>query len=271
MSTHCSQPIGVFDSGIGGLSILQALQQQLPHEHFVYFADAACAPYGERSDAFITERSLHITEALKSQHHIKALVVACNTATTVAVHALRAAFGAMPIIGVEPAIKPALAATRTGHIAVLATSRTLASHKYQRLAEQLKDSTHITNVACNGLAQAIEQQDQAQIQALAAMYVAQALTHSADLPAVDTIVLGCTHYPLILPMLQSHTPAGVRWLHSASAVAKQTLLKLQEHGLAAAPSRAGSTQLHTSGDIDFLQAIAKQLQQPAWSSHKLPA
>lgn len=258
MSTHSSQPIGVFDSGIGGLSILQALQQQLPHETFVYFSDSGFAPYGERSDAFITERSLHISEGLQSQHQIKALVVACNTATTVAIHALRARWQDMPIIGVEPAIKPALAGTNSGHIAVLATARTLASHKYQNLVTQLKGTALVRHVACNGLAKAIEQQDAPAIEALSAMYMAQALARTELEPAVDTLVLGCTHYPLVLPLLQQHAPASVRWLDSASAVARQTEAKLQALGLLATPTQQGHALLQTSGDSDFLQAIAER-------------
>lgn len=258
MRTHTHQPIGVFDSGIGGLSILQALQQQLPHESFVYFSDAHFAPYGERSDAFITERSLRVAQELQQSQGIKALVVACNTATTVAVHALRAQYDAMPIIGVEPAIKPAFAATQTGHIAVLATARTLASHKYQQLLEQLKGAAHIRNIACNGLAKAIEQQDQAQIEALSASYMAQALAPSPQRPAVDTIVLGCTHYPLIFPLLQAHAPASLRWFDSANAVAKHTQLRLQELQLEAPDQHQGSTLLQTSGELDFLQAMAKR-------------
>lgn len=270
MSTHPSQPIGVFDSGIGGLSILQALQQQLPSESFVYFSDAGFAPYGERTDAFITERSLHITGALRQQHQIKALVVACNTATTVAIHALRAQFSAMPIVGVEPAIKPALAATRTGHVAVLATSRTLASHKYQALVRQLQGTACITDVACNGLAKAIEQQDLPAMESLAATYMAQALARTPwagePTPEVDTIVLGCTHYPLIAPLLQQHAPPAIQWFDSASAVAKQTRSKLHELQLLAAATQQGQTLLQTSGDSDFLRAMAERFlpqQQPA--------
>ncbi|THJ34613.1 glutamate racemase [Lampropedia aestuarii] len=258
MSTHSSLPIGVFDSGIGGLSILQALQQQLPHETFVYFSDSGFAPYGERSDAFITERSLYISEGLQSQHQIKALVVACNTATTVAIHALRARWQTMPIIGVEPAIKPALASTTSGHIAVLATARTLASPKYQNLVSQLQGSALVRHVACNGLAKAIEQQDTQAIEALSALYIAQALARTEQQPAVDTLVLGCTHYPLVLPLLQKHAPASVQWLDSASAVAKQTEAKLQALDLLAPPTQQGHTWLQTSGDSDLLHAIAKR-------------
>ena len=111
-TTPPHQPIGVFDSGIGGLSILRALRDELPHEHFVYLADSGHAPYGERGDAFVTQRTRSITQHLRAQHHIKALVVACNTATTAAIHHIRAEHPDLPLVGVEPAIKPAAAAGR---------------------------------------------------------------------------------------------------------------------------------------------------------------
>ena len=119
------QPIGVFDSGIGGLSILQALRDELPHEHFVYLADSGHAPYGERGDVFVTQRTRSITQHLRAQHHIKALVVACNTATTAAIHHIRAEHPDLPLVGVEPAIKPAASHTQTGRVGVIGTRGTV--------------------------------------------------------------------------------------------------------------------------------------------------
>ena len=126
-------PIGVFDSGIGGLSVLRALRAQLPHERFVYFADSAHAPYGERGEAFVLQRSLHIAAQLQAQHHIKALVVACNTATAAAVRTLRSKAPDLPLVGIEPAIKPAAALTQTGRVGVVATRGTIESDKLARL------------------------------------------------------------------------------------------------------------------------------------------
>ena len=120
-------PVGVFDSGVGGLSVLAALRAELPHEHFVYFADTAYAPYGERGDAYVIERSRAVVEHLQREHGIKALVVACNTATTAAIHLLRADHPDLPIVGLEPGLKPAVAASRTGHVSVLATRGTVTT------------------------------------------------------------------------------------------------------------------------------------------------
>src|SRR5205085_3490069 len=159
------QPIGVFDSGVGGLSILRALRAELPQEDFVYFSDAGHAPYGEKGEQFVSERSLAIAVDLLEQHRIKGLVVACNTATAAAVHLLRAKHTHLPVVGVEPALKPAAGLTRTGHVAVLATRGTLASAKFSTLQDSLKDHASFVLVPCDGLAAAIEADHQEQVRA----------------------------------------------------------------------------------------------------------
>lgn len=260
-----ARPIGVFDSGIGGLSILHALQQALPGEAFVYFSDAGHAPYGERPDAFIAQRCLHITEALIRQQGIKALVVACNTATTVAIHWLRQRHPDLPIIGVEPALKPALERSASAQVAVLATDRTLSSAKYQALAARMAQAyphARIVAVPCSGLAGAIESGDVALVDTLCARYTAQACQTA---PGVDTLVLGCTHYPLALEALRRHAPTGLAFIDSAPAVARQTRMRLDAVGLLAPqpkgwpqqPARPG-LQLLGSGDVHALQAQAKR-------------
>lgn len=254
-------PIGVFDSGIGGLSILDALLQALPHEHFVYFSDAGHAPYGERNDAFVQLRCQQIVQQLLTEHPIKALVVACNTATTVAIEALREDFPALPIIGVEPAIKPAMRITQTGHIAVLATERTLQSGKYQRLRQSLSTTVRVDDIACPGLAGAIEANDVSAIAHLCERFLAQALRPSAA--PVDTVVLGCTHYPLVLPALQRHAPPKLRFVDSAAAVARHTALRLQAQRLLRPPADGNAQAglpltLLTSGSLPCLQAAAQR-------------
>lgn len=269
MPQSATSPIGVFDSGIGGLSILRALRQALPHERFVYFSDARHAPYGERDDAFITQRCMQITQQLLEQARIKLLVVACNTATTVAIGQLREHFADLPIIGVEPAIKPAVQASRSGQVAVLATERTLRSRKYQALRQQWATQATVHDVPCPGLAAAIEQDDTALIDALCARYMAQALrpaTEDATETAVDCIVLGCTHYPLAAAALLRHAPAGVSLIDSAAAVAQQTQRRLTQAQLlasAAAPCPASPgepapawLELRSNGDWQFLQRQA---------------
>jgi glutamate racemase len=156
---HASQPIGVFDSGIGGLSVLRALRAELPHERFVYFADNGHAPYGERDAAQVLARARTITTELLERHDIKALVIACNTATAVAIHLLRAEHPGLPIIGVEPALKPAAALTRTRRVGVMATRGTLESAKFAALLDSLCGLATFILQPCDGLADAIERQD----------------------------------------------------------------------------------------------------------------
>ena len=127
---QASSPIGVFDSGVGGLSVLRALLAAMPHERFVYLADSANAPYGERGDAFVAARTHAITDYLCQQHHIKALVVACNTATAAAIHEVRSSHPELPLVGLEPALKPALSVTKTGHVGVIGSRGTLPSTKF---------------------------------------------------------------------------------------------------------------------------------------------
>ena len=139
------RPIGVFDSGVGGLSVLRALLAALPNERFVYLADSAHAPYGERGDAYVSARTHAITDYLCEQHGIKALVVACNTATAAAIHEVRSSRPALPLVGLEPAIKPALSATRTGHIGVIGTRGTLTSGKFGKLMASVADLAAINS------------------------------------------------------------------------------------------------------------------------------
>ena len=150
-----TQPIGIFDSGIGGLSVLKALRAELPCEDFIYIADSSHAPYGERSDTYVVNRSMAITAYLVKQN-IKALVVACNTATAAAIEALRATYPKLPIIGVEPALKPAVQLSQTKHIGVMATPSTLASARFAALLAAHSHQARFTLLACDGLAEVIE-------------------------------------------------------------------------------------------------------------------
>ena len=153
-SPDINAPIGVFDSGVGGLSVLRALRTALPLERFIYFADSAHAPYGEKGDAYVLQRSSAITERLIHEHGIKALVVACNTATAAAIAPLRSAHPDLIIIGIEPAIKPAAAASASKRVAVLATRGTLASEKFKVLLATQSTQSQFTCQPCDGLAAA---------------------------------------------------------------------------------------------------------------------
>ena len=250
------RPIGVFDSGVGGLSVLAALRAQLPGEDFVYFSDAAHAPYGERGDAFVIERTLGIARRFVEEHGIKALVVACNTATAAGIELLRAAYPELPIIGVEPALKPAAAATRTGHVGVLATRGTLASRKFKALHDTLQAGGQVrfSLMPCDGLAGAIERSDASAIASLSRQYVDALgpIGHGAG--EIDTLVLGCTHYPFIAAELQRLAGPAARLIETGQPVAQQTRRLLAAKGQLAANEADGSLRLITSGEAAALEA-----------------
>jgi glutamate racemase len=275
MEATTDAPIGVFDSGIGGLSVLRALQAELPHERFVYLADTAHAPYGERGDAFVAARTHAIADYLRDVHAIKALVVACNTATAAAIHELRARHPALPVVGVEPALKPAVAATRTGRIGVMATRGTLASTKFARLLAALQGQAEFIVQPCPGLALAIERSvasdavdATSQVEALCRQAVA-AMGRFGPAPGeADTLVLGCTHYVFAEPVLRRLLGPQVQLVETGAPVARQTRRLLAQAGLLAPDTQAAALALLTTGEPRQLQvAAARWLAQPAGIAH----
>ena len=268
-------PIGVFDSGIGGLSVLRALRAELPHERFVYLADSAHAPYGERGDAYVSARSHAITEYLLEQHGIKALVVACNTATAAAIHEVRTRYPQLPSVGLEPAIKPAVAATRTGRIGVIATRGTLASQKFSRLTQSMQGQAEFVLQPCDGLALAIERSTEdaeapasalPEVQALCARYIGAMGAFGGQPGQIDTLVLGCTHYIFAHEPLRALVGHEVQLVDSAEAVARQTRRLLHAAGLLVPAAEAPdsklehpeSVQLLTTGSLAQLEAAAQR-------------
>jgi glutamate racemase len=254
-----ASPIGVFDSGIGGLSILKALRAELPGEDFVYLADAAHAPYGERGDAHVIARTRAIVRRLREEHAIKALVIACNTATAAAIHLARKEHLDLPVVGVEPALKPALALTRTGRIGVLATRGTLSSAKFIALHDSLKDQAEFVLQPCDGLADAIENQDAARIAGLCAAYT-QAIGPFGTRPGqVDTLVLGCTHYPFAAHEFRQLAGPEVHLVETGEPVARQTRRLLEAAGLLRGPGQGGM-QLLATGSLRALADAARSWQ-----------
>jgi glutamate racemase len=220
-----SDPIGVFDSGVGGLTILREIKAALPCEDLVYVADAGHLPYGDKPLEFVRGRGIAITEFLLGLG-AKAIVVACNTATAAAIDALRERY-AVPFIGVEPAVKPAAAASRSGIIGVLATSATLKSRRYLALAARFAEGTRILEQPCAGLADHIErgELDDAATEGLVRGFVAPLLAAGAD-----TIVLGCTHYPLIAHIVRKVAGPQVVVIENGTAVARELARQLSAHG-----------------------------------------
>jgi glutamate racemase len=265
MKSSC--PIGVFDSGLGGLSALPALRATLPHEHLLYWADSAHAPYGEKGDDFVRRRSLAITEHLVNVHGIKALVVACNTATAATIAALRSTYPQLPIVGLEPALKPAAQLTRTGRVGVMATQGTVSSEKFQRLLHSLEGQADFVVQPCPGLALAIENSAHPATQTQATQVVhallqrfTQAMGRFGTQPGeIDTLVLGCTHYVFVQDDLQRIVGAAVRCLSTGEPVAQQTRRLLEAAGtLRTSADGAAQTQLLTNGDLAALQGAAQR-------------
>ena len=209
--------IGIFDSGVGGLSVMRAVRARLPHAELLYAADTAYAPYGDRSEDFLCDRSERIARFLCDQG-AQMIVVACNTATAAAVARLRAAWPALPLVGVEPGVKPAVALSAARRVGVLATTRTLASEKFRRLAEAHADGAALVLQPCPGLADAIEAADAqgSGLDVLVERYCAPLRD-----AGVDVAVLGCTHYVFARALFERALP-GVRLVDTAEAIARQT-------------------------------------------------
>ena len=267
------RPIGVFDSGVGGLSVLRALRQALPHESFVYVADSGHAPYGERDDTFVLQRSHAIADYLRQAHRAKALVVACNTATAAAIGTLRAAYTDWPIVGIEPALKPAAQRSRTGVVGVMATRGTLASEKFASLLASLHGQATFMLQPCDGLADAIERFDTPSIDALCGRYVSEMGSFGSAPGAMDTLVLGCTHYPFVSESLAQLTGPDVVQLEPGEPVARRTFRVLEEAGMlaeGAAARGAPPPNLHcySTGNTLLLEAALQRWLR--WQEKALP-
>lgn len=259
-------PVGVHDSGIGGLSVLQALGAELPLEDFVYLDDSGFAPYGERGDAFVIERSRAVTQHLRHHHGIKALVIACNTATVAAVAHLRAEHPDLPIIGVEPGLKPAVAMSRTRHIGVIGTRGTVSSDRFAALRRGLQDQATIAVRACDGLADAVQRSvtsaDDSLARALCAEHLGALGRFGTGPGEMDTLVLGCTHYVFVQHHLAELVGPGVEILSTGAPVARRTRHVL-ETASALATRGPGQLRFLTTGDPAVLQAAVRRWLRPA--------
>jgi glutamate racemase len=248
------RPIGVFDSGVGGLSVLREIRRELPHEDLLYVADSGYAPYGDQSTEAIESRAIAVTELLLAQG-AKAIVVACNTATGAAARVLRSRYP-VPVIAMEPAVKPALRQTRSGVVGVLATRQTLASAPFRQLLAQLRDGAEILLQPCPGLVEQVEagDLDGDVTRTLLASYIEPLLAQG-----VDTLVLGCTHYPHLGAVIGALAGPETAVLDSGEAVARQVRRRLAEAGLLAPPGRAGSERFWTTGHPARVRIVMERL------------
>jgi glutamate racemase len=249
-----ANPIGVFDSGVGGLAVLQEIRRELPGEDLMYVADSAHAPYGDKTTRQIEARSIAIAEFLVSRH-AKAIVVACNTATGAAVETLRARF-TLPIVAMEPAVKPAAAHTKTGVIGVLATSRTITSDNFAKLHQRFGADVRILMQACPGLVEQVEagKLSDHETRALVERYVLPLLEQQAD-----TIVLGCTHYPFLAPLIREIAGAAVAIIDPSPAIARELRRRLSGAALLSAETRAGSVRFWSSANSESNRQVISGL------------
>jgi glutamate racemase len=271
--TSPASPIGVFDSGIGGLSVLQALRHEQPQERFVYLADSGNAPYGDaRGDAFVQQRTRTIARHLRERHQIKVLVIACNTATAAAVDMLRAEMPELPLIGVEPAIKPASLSSQTGHVGVMATRGTVSSARFARLVADHGQRVQFHVQPCDGLAKAIEESTEQPVPAdpmatevaqLCARYVDALGSFGQKTGEMDSLVLGCTHYVFAREQLRTLLGPDIQFIDTGAPVARQTRRVLDRLASLASesgtlPVPEGQVRLMTTGSLQALQAAASR-------------
>jgi glutamate racemase len=247
-------PLGVFDSGVGGLSVVREIRARLPAEDLLVIADSAWCPYGALPPERIRERAFQLTEQLLGAG-AKAVVVACNTATIAAVEALRATFP-VPFVGMEPAVKPAVAASRAGVIGVLATGAALAGEKFLRLVERHAGGVRVITRPCPGWVEQVEAGDLAgpATRALVERDVPPLVAAGADV-----LVLGCTHYPFLRELVEAVAGPAVPVIDTGAAVARQVERVLQREGLARAGAGRGSIDLRATGSLEALNRALPKL------------
>lgn len=249
-----ASPIGVFDSGVGGISVLREIRRLLPAEDLIYYADSAHCPYGGKTREAIQARAVAITESLLAQR-CKLIVVACNTATIAAVEHLRATYP-VPFIGMEPAVKPAVAQTRSGVVGVLATGAALAGEKFHRLLAHHAQGVRVITQPCPGLVEQVERGDLdgGETRRLVQQYTDPLLAQGADV-----LVLGCTHYPFLRPLIQAVVGPNVILVDTGAAVARQTQRVLEREQLLRQAEAPGRIRWISSGDAELLQPLYSRL------------
>lgn len=241
--------IGIMDSGVGGLSVFREIHRLLPSEKYIYYADNAHCPYGDKSPEYIRERCREITDFMTSRG-ASAMVIACNTATAAAIAELRREYD-IPFIGMEPAVKPAALGTSSGVVGVLATAGTLKGSKYLNTKGRFEDDVTIVEHVGRGFVELVESND---LSSAHAREVVEASLRPLLDAGADSIVLGCTHYPFLAPLVSEIAGPGVRVIDPAPAVAKRLLDVLREKGISEFDERPG-VELFASGDDSVLKTI----------------
>lgn len=269
MRQAVNSPVGIFDSGVGGISVLRAIREQMPEESIIYFGDQGHVPYGSRSMEQIQSFSEAITRFLL-EHGAKIIVVACNTASAAALKDLREKFADVQFVGMEPAVKPAAERTQTGKVGILATPATFQGALYASVVERFANGVELFQDTCPGLVQQIEQGNLNGAET-------RRILENALMPMleknIDTVVLGCTHYPFVIPLIQQIVGENIRVIDPAPAVAKQTGRLLEAQGMENKSESKGQVKFYTSGNPDAFKSLlptllgeSAQVQKAEWLS-----
>ncbi len=249
-----SDPIGVFDSGVGGLSVLREIRRELPHEHIIYFGDQANVPYGSKSLLEVRQLSENVTRHLL-ERGAKLIVVACNTASAAALHYLRETFPGTPFVGMEPAVKPAAEHTRTGKVGVLATPATFQGELYASVVERFAQGVTLYQDALPGLVAEVEA---GRLKGKKTRRILENALKPMLAEGIDTVVLGCTHYPFVIPLIQQIVGPDVQVIDPAPAIARQVRRVLEREGMLQSGDAAGRVEFETSGDpVKFMKMVRR--------------
>lgn len=254
VSMKTTNPTGVFDSGVGGLSVLRAMRELMPNEEIIFFGDQAHVPYGPRPMEQVRDFSKAITQFLLDEG-AKLIVVACNTASAAALTYLRQTFPEMRFVGMEPAVKPAAETTRSGVVGVLATPATFQGALYASVVERFANGVELLQSTCLGLVQEIEKGN---LTGRETRRILESALHPMLEKNIDTVVLGCTHYPFVIPLIKQIAGKKVRVIDPAPAVAKQVERLLGADGIRKQTGQ-GSIRFLTSGDATIFQSLLPKL------------
>jgi glutamate racemase len=250
-------PIGVFDSGVGGLSILRAMREQMPEENIIYFGDQGHVPYGARPMKQIQDFSEGITNFLLDQGS-KLIVVACNTASAAALTYLREKFPAVSFVGMEPAVKPAAETTKTGKVGVLATPATFQGALYASVVERFAAGVELFQNTCPGLVSQIEK---GELDSPETRAILEDALHPMLEKNIDTVVLGCTHYPFVIPLIKQIVGDNVRVIDPAPSVTRQAKRLLEVGEMRNSSEINGNVQYYTSGEVALVESVLPKLLQ----------
>lgn len=255
MNAPRNAPIGVFDSGLGGLSVWRELDQMIPAEKVLYLADSAYVPYGTRTPHEIRARSIAAARFL-IEHGVKLVVVACNTASAIALEDLRATFPDTQFVGLEPAVKPAVGMSLTGRVGVLATPRTVSGDRLRVLIEHWADGVKVHSIAGNGMVELVEA---GVLEGDAVNAVLAPILDPLQDQEIDVLVLGCTHYPFLRSAIEAYIGPDVRVIDSGEAIARRTMNLLQSARMLHKRGQLGSLTMYTTGDPQDATRVASQL------------